>query len=69
MHNEFDPDIKTINENSDSNVLKNKEIVKIAMAQAIVKNCQMIKLVFGTFCFLAILTITLLEIVSELSKW
>lgn len=68
MHNEFDPDINVIIEKTNNNVLKNEELVKIAMAQAIVKNCQMIKLVFGTFCFLAIITITLLEIVSELSK-
>jgi hypothetical protein len=56
-------------EKTDNNMLKNEEIVKIAMAQTIVKNCQMIKLVFGTFCFLAIITITILEIVAELSKW
>jgi hypothetical protein len=68
MLKEFDPDMDAMIEKTD-NVLKNEEIVKIAMAQAIVKNCQMIKLVFGTFCFLAIITITILEIVAELSKW
>ena len=56
-------------EKTDNNVLKNEERVKIAIAQAIVKNCQMIKLVFGTFCFLAIITIAILEIAAELSKW
>ena len=68
MHNEFDPDMDAMIEKTDNNVLKNKEIVKIAMAQTIVKNCQMIKLVFGAFCFLAIITITILEIVTALNK-
>lgn len=62
MHNEFDPDM-------DAMIEKNEEIVKIAMAQAIVKNCQMIKLVFGTFCFLTIITIAILEIAATLSTW
>jgi hypothetical protein len=42
--------------------------VEVAMAKAIVKNCQMIKLIFGAFCFLALIGVVVLDILSEVMK-
>lgn len=42
--------------------------VEVAMAKAIVKNCQMIKLVFGVFCLLALIGVAVLDLLSQIMK-